>query len=117
MAEDESFPWKMSIADMSCYTFASHVNLGSLGQTPGLRSRLKVTRTVQPVAIVDHFTTTVTFSALTKSLQYVIHNPRETATSTKHDPPKGAAVSIVHCYTYFTMHFLQGTKKAYVLLF
>ncbi|XP_026331803.1 uncharacterized protein LOC113239151 isoform X1 [Hyposmocoma kahamanoa] len=90
--DDESFPWKMSIADMSCYTFVSNLNLAGVKKTPGLRSRLKVTRTVQPVSIVDHFTTTVTFSVLTKSLQYVVHNPKNRGTSTNAEPPKGEAV-------------------------
>ncbi|XP_049885072.1 intermembrane lipid transfer protein VPS13B isoform X3 [Pectinophora gossypiella] len=94
--KEESFPWKMSLADMSCYELAviTGITTGmNQGMTTGLKSQLKqATHMVKPRSIVEAFTSTVILSVAIKSLQHKIvikkaevpkHEPKMTAEETR----------------------------------
>ncbi|XP_038216589.1 uncharacterized protein LOC119835687 [Zerene cesonia] len=69
---DESFPWKMRIADVSCYTLEVRAGTERSGKekaASGLRSHLKTSRVAIPRTVLELVTTTVTLSVVTKSLQ------------------------------------------------
>ncbi|XP_052752571.1 intermembrane lipid transfer protein VPS13B isoform X4 [Galleria mellonella] len=67
--DDESFPWKMRLADMSCYTLTARPVPEPLArdQAGGLRSQIKMAA-VTPRTVLELVTTTVTLSVVTKSL-------------------------------------------------
>ncbi|KAL4717819.1 hypothetical protein ACJJTC_000968 [Scirpophaga incertulas] len=75
--DDESFPWKLRLADVSCYTLEVKSNKISNNQTAGLRSHLKNTGAPLPKTVLELVTTTVTLSVVTKSLQYKIIQKKE----------------------------------------
>ncbi|XP_068617900.1 intermembrane lipid transfer protein VPS13B isoform X2 [Battus philenor] len=58
----ESFPWRLRIADVSCYTLEPRASTTT-------RSMLRDARTVAPRAVLGLLTTTVTLSIVTKTLQ------------------------------------------------
>ncbi|CAB3258844.1 unnamed protein product [Arctia plantaginis] len=67
--EAESFPWKISIADVSCYTLeAARIERDHSGSA--LRSTLKAQAGfVHPRTVLELVTTTITVSVVTKMLQ------------------------------------------------
>ncbi|XP_059059916.1 intermembrane lipid transfer protein VPS13B [Achroia grisella] len=69
--DDESFPWKMRLADVSCYTLAERSATEDAtrdkNKVSGLRSQIKMTG-VTPRTVLELVTTTVTLSVVTKSL-------------------------------------------------
>lgn len=63
----DSFPWRLRVADVSCYTLEGRV-VTSGGGGGGGRSQLRETRTVTARTFLDLLTTTITVSVVTKSL-------------------------------------------------
>ncbi|XP_060809400.1 uncharacterized protein LOC106130565 isoform X3 [Amyelois transitella] len=70
--DDESFPWKVRLAEMSCFTLetASFISEkeGIDKSASGLRSQIKMISGVHPRTVLELTTTTVTLSVVTKSL-------------------------------------------------
>ncbi|CAG4977886.1 unnamed protein product [Colias eurytheme] len=68
----ESFPWKIRIADVSCYTLevrAGTERSGNEKSASGLRSQLKPCPVAMPRTVLELVSTTITLSVVTKSLQ------------------------------------------------
>ncbi|KAH9643537.1 hypothetical protein HF086_016744 [Spodoptera exigua] len=115
---DDSFPWKISIADVSCYTLElPHLSADVVGQekvgiSAGLKSKLKVSAAPRATrkTILELVTTTVTVSVVTKSLQY--------KTISRKDPKKTSKTTTEEDRTikYFTngMEFKPTTLKEFV---
>ncbi|CAH2103447.1 unnamed protein product [Euphydryas editha] len=69
---EESFPWKIDVLDMSCYTLevrAGSERSGRERSASGLRSQLKASRVVVPRQVLELVTTTIMVSVVTKSLK------------------------------------------------
>ncbi|KAM3969019.1 vacuolar protein sorting 13B [Aphomia sociella] len=108
--DDESFPWKMRLADVSCYTLAMRSPAERLGRdkASGLRSQIKMTG-VTPRTVVELVTTTVTLSVVTKSLQIKNVNKRE---QKKHTDPTAEEERLK--YFKSGMDFKPATLKEFV---
>ncbi|XP_028176967.1 uncharacterized protein LOC114364842 [Ostrinia furnacalis] len=79
--EDDSFPWRLRLADVSCYTLEVRFRpeVSSRDRMGGLRSQLKMTHAM-PKTMLELITTTVTISVVTRSMQI--------RTSLKKEPKK-----------------------------
>ncbi|CAH0578321.1 unnamed protein product [Chrysodeixis includens] len=104
--ECESFPWKVRLADVSCYTLelikANPDLPGREGSKQGgwggsntiLRSRLKAPRLASPRTVLELITTTITISVVTKTLQFKsvsrkhAKKPASSSTATATEPAK-----------------------------
>ncbi|XP_045541507.1 uncharacterized protein LOC123723007 [Papilio machaon] len=75
----DSFPWRVRIADVSCYT------LEARRATDGVRGALKDTRSTAPRALLGLLTTTVTLSIVTKSLSVRLPTPTQRTPHVAHD--------------------------------
>lgn len=91
--EKESFPWKIRIADVSCYTLeAARIERDHSGSA--LRSKLKAQAGFAlPRTVLELVTTTITVSVVTKMLQIkniqLIPEPRtDTSTTTQTERAK-----------------------------
>ncbi|XP_013161876.1 PREDICTED: vacuolar protein sorting-associated protein 13B-like [Papilio xuthus] len=80
----DSFPWRVRIADVSCYT------LEARRPTEGVRGALKDTRSTAPRALLGLLTTTVTLSIVTKSLSVRLPTPTQRAPHVAHDETKAS---------------------------
>ncbi|XP_022832298.1 uncharacterized protein LOC111360569 [Spodoptera litura] len=78
--KDDSFPWKISLADVSCYTLelphlsttTDIVGQEKVGISAGLKSKLKMSGAPKATrkTVLELVTTTITVSVVTKALQY-----------------------------------------------
>ncbi|XP_064076371.1 intermembrane lipid transfer protein VPS13B [Vanessa tameamea] len=70
-AQDDSFPWKALVTDMSCYTLQVRPGTERSGREKsmsGLRSQLKPSRVLVPQTVLESNTTSITVSVVTKNL-------------------------------------------------
>ncbi|KAJ0183610.1 hypothetical protein K1T71_000033 [Dendrolimus kikuchii] len=83
--ETDSFPWKMRIADMSCYTLEVRASRSFGRETSGggLHSQLKMPCSVTPRTILDLVSTSVTLSVVTKAVQFKAPMHKETKKHTE----------------------------------
>lgn len=78
--KDDSFPWKISLADVSCYTLelprlstaTDVMGQEKAGISAGLKSKLKISGSPKAnrKTVLELVTTTITISVVTKALQY-----------------------------------------------
>ncbi|XP_050683023.1 uncharacterized protein LOC126978332 [Leptidea sinapis] len=69
---EESFPWKMRIADLSCYTLEVRAGTERSGRDKymgALKSQLQASRVPMPRTVLEILATSLTLSIVTKSLQ------------------------------------------------
>ncbi|XP_053623621.1 uncharacterized protein Vps13B [Plodia interpunctella] len=118
--DEDSFPWKLRLADMSCYTLEIGSNLtekeGLDKSASGLRSQIKLTTAgVHPRTVLELTTTTVTLSVVTKSLQIKI--PIKTDRTSRSTTEKPGVEKVKYFQTGVDFHpttlkeFLRGPVR------
>ncbi|RVE51489.1 hypothetical protein evm_003890 [Chilo suppressalis] len=70
-SEDDSFPWKLRLADVSCYTLGINVPTERSSRDFSVRTQRSQLKTPEAAhkTVLEMVTTTVTLSVVTKSLQ------------------------------------------------
>ncbi|KAG6459378.1 hypothetical protein O3G_MSEX011352 [Manduca sexta] len=109
--EPESFPWKIRLADVSCYTLEMRTGSRFTKERSStmLRSQLKIPCLAAPRTVLELVTTSITLSVVTKSLQV--------KTFMKKDAKKQTAANVDESrMKYFTtgMDFKPATLKEFV---
>ncbi|XP_037868646.1 uncharacterized protein LOC101746464 isoform X2 [Bombyx mori] len=106
-----SFPWKLRLSDVSCYTL--EVKASSSNKDKAHRSQLKSLVYATPRTVLEMVTTTITLSVVTKSLQ----QKAAASTSTKKDHkkhPEASAEEETVKYFMTGMDFKPSTLKEFV---
>ncbi|KAJ8737284.1 hypothetical protein PYW07_000555 [Mythimna separata] len=81
--QSDSFPWKITLADVSCYTLeVREFPPGVLGQeqhgaSSTLKSKLKIPRVAIPRTVLELVTTTITVSVITKTMKIQVLNRKD----------------------------------------
>ncbi|XP_045489894.1 vacuolar protein sorting-associated protein 13B isoform X1 [Pieris rapae] len=77
---DDAFPWRMRLADVSCYTLEARVGTERSGReksAKGLKSQLKSTHQLVPRIVLDLVTTSITLSLVARSLKIFVAPKKE----------------------------------------
>ncbi|CAK1554618.1 unnamed protein product [Leptosia nina] len=89
---EDAFPWRMRLADVSCYTLEVRAGTERSGKekaAKGLKSQLKSTHVTSSRTILELVTTSITLSLVAKSMKIRLHpkrtEPKRRMESCSHD--------------------------------